>query len=381
MSNNMDQQPKHPLRSIYFYPTESCNLKCIHCWIRPAYAPDEQSYQRQNQENVSVEVMDQVVRDALPLGLSHVKFTGGEPFFHPRLFEFIDCFSGHGLSLSFETNGTLLSAGMVQRLCKHNVTQISVSLDGSHADIHERIRGVGRSFEKAVNGIQLLMEHQIDPQVIFCLQKINAHDLENTIRLAEKMKVKLFEINPMIFVGTKESSQNGCEGLSLEELLDLENKVETEYANRYPNMHIDLYLPPALKGIRELARHPICTCAIFNICGILSNGDVSICGIGSRNRELVMGNVKEKSVSKIWEEGILFKEIREQVPLQLKGVCRRCLFKHHCLGFCRAEVISHDKTVFNSYPVCEEACRKGLFPESRLLEESELSRTHEKWNS
>jgi len=79
MSNNMDQQPKHPLRSIYFYPTESCNLKCIHCWIRPAYAPDEKSYQRQNQENVSVEVMDRVVRDALPLGLSHVKLPEESP--------------------------------------------------------------------------------------------------------------------------------------------------------------------------------------------------------------------------------------------------------------------------------------------------------------
>ena len=77
---NFQSQNKtpYPLHSIYFYPTESCNLRCVHCWIHPAHAGDKMAYSAQNKENVSVDIMERVVRDALPLGLGHIKFTGLE---------------------------------------------------------------------------------------------------------------------------------------------------------------------------------------------------------------------------------------------------------------------------------------------------------------
>ena len=123
-----EEQSDYPLRSIYFYPTESCNLKCLHCWIHPVHAPDERSYQRQNLNNVTVETMEQVVRDSLPLGLTNIKFTGGEPFLNPKLFEFLDAFSQYKLFFGFETNGTLLTQKIVKRLCTYKVRQVSVSI-------------------------------------------------------------------------------------------------------------------------------------------------------------------------------------------------------------------------------------------------------------
>ena len=367
-----EKKPNYPLRSIYFYPTESCNLKCIHCWIRPAHAPDESSYQRQNHDNVSVETMDRVVRESLPLGLTNIKFTGGEPFLNPRIFEYLEAFSRYEISFGFETNGTLLNEKTVKKLCKFNVRRLSVSLDGSSPAIHDSIRGVAGSFEKAVNAIQLLIENRVFPQVIFCLHKINAHDLEDTISLAHKLKVKSFEINPLALLGKTKSKVNECEALPVESLLSLEKKIEGELADRYPDMHIDLYLPPALKGIKELSRYGLCRCKIHNICGILSNGDVSICGIGRRKKELIMGNVKKESIAQIWQEGSIFREIRDTIPFQMKGICGKCLFKHQCLGFCRADLLFDEQPLVDSYGICNQVFQKGLFPQSRILTEREF---------
>jgi radical SAM protein with 4Fe4S-binding SPASM domain len=87
---------------------------------------------------------------------------------------------------------------------------------------------------------------------------------------------------------------------------------------------------------------------------------------------MVMGNVKQDSIARIWQEGILFKEIRERVPFELKGICGKCLFKYQCLGFCRADVLGHKQSLVDSYPICEEVFQKGLFPQTRILSKREI---------
>jgi len=306
------------------------------------------------------------------LGLSHIKVTGGEPFLAPNLFEYLDMFSRNKLSLGIETNATLLTEDIVRRLKKCHLKNISVSLDGGSAVVHEKVRSIRGCFEKAVTGIQYLIEHAIYPQVIFCLQRINAHDLENTIELADRLGVRSFEINPLS-LAPRVSKPTICESLATEEILELEKKVESEYAARFPHMHIDLYLPPALKGMKELSKYRLCTCKILNICGILSNGDVSICGIGRRNEALMMGNVKDKSIAQIWRQGALFKEIREKIPFEMEGICGKCLFKFHCLGFCRADVLATNRPLTDPYGLCGEVFQKGLFPKSRILNNTEFA--------
>ena len=357
---------RYPLRSIYFYPTESCNLRCVHCWLHPYYAPDASTYKAQNRDNVSVDTMDGVVREALALGLQHIKFTGGEPLLSPLFFDFLACFSNYDLYFSLETNATLLDDAMAHKLKRYRIRHVSTSLDGSTPETHEGIRRVEGSFNKTLNGIRALIAHGFSPQVIFCLQKSNAADLENTIRLALDLNIRSFEINPLIQFDTGESSRPVCGGLDIEQLLQLEDQIENDFPQRFPGIDINLYLPPALKGIRLLGGDSLYRCRIFNICGVLSNGDVSLCGIGRRKKGLVMGNVAETSIAEIWREGRLFQEIRHQVPQKLEGVCGRCLFRFHCLGFCRADALFEGRSLLEPNEFCQTAYRKGLFPSSRI---------------
>ena len=381
MSETAKKRARFPLHSIYFYPTESCNLRCIHCWIQPSHASGLQSFKRQNADNVSVEVMERVVRDALPMGLGHVKLTGGEPFLNPRIFDYMEVFARHELQLSIETNGTLLTGAAVERLTTVPLRFISTSLDGSCPENHDAIRGVKGGFKRTLRGIRLLIERKIFPQVIFCLHRLNAFDLEPTIRLASELGVKSFEINPLSLLGEDHHHRQTCQPLSIEKLLELERWVENDLCQQYPDMNIDLYLPPALKGIKELVRHSIGTCSLFNICGILANGDVSLCGIGKRKQQLVVGNVQRESITRLWEEGWLFRKVREAVPHRLQGVCGRCLFKYQCLGFCRADGVEDELSLLMPYSLCDQAYEAGLFPASRMLTEEEFDKVHTRMGS
>lgn len=357
-----------PLRSIYFYPTESCNLRCIHCWLKPEHVTDTQAYRRANRDNVSVELMETVVEQALELGLVNIKLTGGEPFVCPEIFDYLDCFSKFDISLTIETNATLLSADKIKNLKNYNIRLLSTSLDGSCARVHDRIRGIPGSFDRTVKAIAGLIEHRIFPQVIFCLQRANAHDLEATIQTALSLGIKSFEINPLALSGNLVESNSVSQALSLEQLLALSGRVEKVFPEQFPGIHVNLYIPPALKGIRSLAASNLSTCAIFSICGILANGDVSLCGIARNRKELVAGNVRKQSLKEIWQNAEVFQQIREKIPGGLEGVCSRCLFKHHCLGFCRADVLSEDRPLTAALSMCQEAFEKGLFPETRVLD-------------
>ncbi|HHP7234620.1 MAG TPA: radical SAM protein [Desulfobacterales bacterium] len=359
--------PPYPLQSIYFYPTESCNLRCVHCWVRPHHVPDPKAYQFRNRENITVEQMEAVIREALPLGLQHVKFTGGEPLLSPLFFDYLKCFSRYGLRFGLETNATLVDTDAARRLKKYAVHLISTSLDGSTPEKHERIRRVPGSFDRTLQGIRALIGQGIHPQVIFCLQQSNFHDLEDTIRLAEELRIRSFEINPLITIGG-DNGQNGCRGLEIEQLLQLECRIEEDYPRRFRKISVNLYLPPALKGMRLLSESRLCTCRIFNICGILSNGDVSVCGIAMREKNLVMGNVTRQSISAIWREGSLFQKIRRELPRNLHGVCGQCLFLWQCLGFCRADALFDGRDLLAPNEFCQDAHAKGLFPRTRLLE-------------
>lgn len=359
----------YPLRSIYFYPTESCNLRCVHCWIHPGYAADDKAYRAQNRDNITPDEMAMVIRKALSLGLQQIKFTGGEPLLSPLFFDYLEVFSKYDLDFSIETNATLVDSAAARRLKRYRIQHISTSLDGSTAERHEGIRRVPGSFDRTLTGIRALIDQDLWPQVIFCLQQSNADDLEATIRLAAELQIRSFEINPLITIGGDNNRQAGCRGLEIEQLLQLERIVEEEYPQRFPGIRVNLYLPPALKGMRLLSETNICSCRIFNICGILSNGDVSVCGIARRKKNLVMGNAAVQSIAAIWREGHLFQEIRRNLPHHLEGICGRCLFRWQCLGFCRADALFDGGNLLAPNEFCLAAHAKGLFPKTRLLQE------------
>ncbi|MDP2924680.1 MAG: radical SAM protein [Candidatus Omnitrophota bacterium] len=353
------------LNSLYFYLTSYCNLKCLHCWIDPMYIDKEEA-----QEEASFELLKDVIDQAIPLGLKSIKITGGEPFLNKNIFSLIAYAFKKRLIATIETNGTLINDNIASFLKKNNVKQIAVSIDGHNKIVHERLRGVGGSFEKAVNGIKVLKKYNLNIQIIMAVYKDNIGHVEDVIKLAESLGVSNLKINRILNISRGEDLNAKDKTLSVSSYIRFNKMIDTDIQPSY-RLNIMLDIPLAFKKIWRI-RETRSMCNIKNIAGVLADGSISMCGIGRTIESLKLGSIRQESLRHIWTNNPTLRIIREGLPDGLKGICGRCIFKGVCMGQCRAEAYYRNNDLLSPFSFCEEAFKLGLFPKHSMFNKTLL---------
>ncbi|MBW1911795.1 MAG: radical SAM protein [Deltaproteobacteria bacterium] len=356
-----DKESSFVLNSLYLYLTGHCNLCCTHCWISPEFS-------QKQQRGIPLKALKSAISDARSLGLQNVKLTGGEPLLYRDISGLLSFLSAEEISITIETNGTLIDREIIERLQSCDLEQISVSLDAATEDIHDELRGVKGSFHRALDGLRLLSEYHFDFQIIMTIQRRNRNEIPGMISLSEKLGASSLKINPMLPCGRGKNSFKQKQNLELHELICLYRMVEEEFPQR-DNYQIFFDLPAPFLSIEEIKQSGTNQCHILNILGVLANGDVSICGIGQTSEELRMGNLSQDSIVEIWHNNSILNELRESLPWKLKGICGRCIFKFQCLGACRANAYTLNRDLYAPYFLCQEFFEAGLFPPSRYIPE------------
>jgi len=354
------------LRTIYLYPTDRCNLRCDHCWVAPEQVKNPQEYKEKiGDREISLDLIKETFIKAKDIGLGSVKFTGGEPLLRPETPELMKWFYDQKIRVTVETNGTLIDEEMARKLHEYHVGHISVSIDGPNAEIHDRLRNVQGAFEQACQGVRNLAKYGKHPQIIMSLYTDNEHLIEETVAMAVRLKAGSFKINPVIPSGRALLVQKQSRTIPVKRLMNYYNYIHDVLIPKY-RFPIFFSVPTALKRFDEIVNRSA-ECHIHTICGVMGNGDISICGIGRTEPDLVMGNVAQDDIRDVWINGEIFKYIRENIPKNMKGICSRCIFKGKCLGSCVAITYSMTKELTSGYWFCEEADKIGLFPESRKI--------------
>jgi len=353
--------PVPPLTWLYLYLTDGCNLRCAHCWLSPRYLPETTRHGGLTADNV-----DLLISEGSPLGVGSVKLTGGEPLMNSDFFQIIEDLAARNVRTTVETNGVLVDENTASFLGANNVDHISVSIDSHRSSFHDAFRGMPGALEKSIQGIRHLVAHKIPVQIIMSLTRDNAKDIEGVVRLAGEVKAASVKINPVMPVGRGDEIIRRNKNLPVARLLELDRWLETDIKKRY-HMNVIMTLPSALKSIQSFFNGSRSECAVLNILGILANGDVSICGIGTVVPEMVMGNIRTDRLEDIWKTSPILLNLREIVPDGMEGVCGRCLLKRSCLGSCRANEFVLSGSLATPYWMCREAYEQGIFPPSRLL--------------
>ena len=360
----------YPLRSLYFYLTEGCNLKCRHCWIAPKYqAPDKPA------PGLDVELFRDIINQAKPLGLGGVKFTGGEPLMHPAIYELLEVVHTEELRLTVETNGVLCTPELAEALkgASKN-TFVSVSLDGADADTHEWVRGVKGSFEAALEGIRNLVNAGIRAQVIMTIMQRNKGQIEAVVRLAEKLGAGSVKFNLVQPTERGVAMHEAMETLPIEELVELGSWVEHTLSVS-SNIHLFYSHPMAFRPLGKMFgdKGEGCgLCGILGILGVLADGSYALCGIGESVPEMVFGHAAKNSLEQVWQDTPVLNGLREGFASKLEGICAECLLKWICLGSCVAQNYYRSKDLSAANWYCEEASKAGLFPETRLKPKKQL---------
>lgn len=356
--------PAPPLRMLYLYLSGGCNLACRHCWISPAFVPAAPSQTPKTSPAgfLPLAYIETAIAAARPLGLTGVKLTGGEPLLHPQVREIVALAAAAGLSLTLETNGTLIDADLANFLAGHGVGFISVSLDGARAATHEALRRVPGSFERAVAGIRALVAAGLRPQVICTLHQGNQSEISDLLALARELGCASLKFNILQRVGRGERFA-ADHGLSVAEVIALYRQVE---AMPPAGLEVFFDIPPAFHPIRRLLDETLSRCAILNILGVLAGGELSLCGIGVNVPELVYGHLAHDSLAEVWAAAPGLQELRRLVPGQFEGICGRCIHSDYCLGACVAENYNARGRLNAAHHFCQAAEALGLFPPGRL---------------
>jgi SynChlorMet cassette radical SAM/SPASM protein ScmF len=355
---------RFPLNQIYFYLTEGCNLRCRHCWIAPKYQGEGTSYPA-----LDLDLFKTIIEQAKPLGLTGIKLTGGEPLLHPQINEIFEHIQAEELRLTVETNGVLCTPELAEKIAACKAPFVSVSLDGADAENHEWVRGVTGCFEAALKGVRNLAEVGLKPQVIMTIMRNNKEQMEEVVRLAERLGAGSVKYNILQPTARGEKMHESGEALSIEELVDLGRWVENDLSSSTPlRLHYDhpLAFRPLGKMFGENG-DGCGICGILGILGVLANGSYALCGIGETVPDLVFGHAATDPLGDIWNKTPLLLELRKGLPQLFQGICGSCHMKYICLGSCVAQNYCQSKNIWAPYWYCEAALHRGLFPEARMV--------------
>jgi len=84
-------------------------------------------------------------------------------------------------------NGTLITEEKARMMKESGIKRISISLDGSTKNSHDRFRGVTGAFDGAMNGIKIAKKAGIPFQINTTITKTNLKEIPDILALAESL--------------------------------------------------------------------------------------------------------------------------------------------------------------------------------------------------
>ena len=300
--------------------TTKCNLKCQICDVWS---------QKFNNELTTAEVKN-LIDQALKMGIETIYFTGGEALLRPDIFELINYASRPQSTTTLNTNGSLVTKDMAQKIFSSNLDSISFSIDSVSPQIHNAIRGE-QVFEKAIKGIKYLQnlkkengqrknsrKQKLDINIASVIIKPNKKELFSLAMLARDLECNTISFQPIVYNGNLLKSADLISEYSIdsEDIADL--KESFNQLQKISDKDFIVFLMPE-KTIQYFQKQKrVNTCfAGFNRIFINPQGDISFVCFES------FGNIKKDLLKKAWQS---------KKANTLRGKTKKCTV--NCTQFC-----------------------------------------------
>ena len=384
-------------RLIFWELTKGCNLRCIHCRASATElsSPSDLSTQ------AARDIIDQIAEVSSPI----LVLSGGEPLFRSDIFQLARYGTDKGLRVALATNGTLVTKQVAKKIVDSGVKRVAISLDGSDALTHDTFRGIPGAFDAAITGFRNLKDLGMSVQINTTIARHNAHQLPQVLELAKSIGADALHTFLLVPVGCGvdiaaeqmvppdeyERMLNWFYDRSLEGGIELKATCAPHYfrvvRQRRAAEHrsataaaqaaqpviettpdspsigpTDMTMPGStgieLKphGIGKPVGHPGAHPSDMNamtkgclagtaVCFISNQGEVYPCGY----LPALAGDLKKQSFADIWENSVVFNQLRDVNNLQ--GKCGCCEFRNVCMG-CRARAFAATGNYLDEEPFC-----------------------------
>lgn len=134
--------------------TYACSCGCRHCYTSRYGDPRRRELEPEEFREIFERINDE-------LAVWHIDITGGEPLEHPSFFPIVDGIPPDRATALVATNGTLITESMADRIRAANIMACKVSLDAPSGEKHDRSRAMPGAFERAREGIRLLVDRRV----------------------------------------------------------------------------------------------------------------------------------------------------------------------------------------------------------------------------
>jgi radical SAM protein with 4Fe4S-binding SPASM domain len=170
------------ITSLIIEPTNTCNLRCTFCFVTDGMTRDGGF--------MDFNLFKKIIDDCNDL--EHLcMHNWGEPLLHKDIFRMIEYAKNKGVNyVVMNTNGTLLTDKMINRIVNSKLDIIRFSIDGS-AETFKRVRGVElENIEKNIKKLKTIKEKkrpELKMGVVFTVEEDTEGDAEEYINHWKKI--------------------------------------------------------------------------------------------------------------------------------------------------------------------------------------------------
>lgn len=269
-------------RGILLNYSNACNFKCQQCFT--------ESPSRPVTGTLNIEDIRRLADEADELGMYEILLEGGEPLVCKDLYEIIRSFGSERFYIEMTTNGYLLTNEVAERLKEAGMSRVSVSLDSTKAEEHDKYRGIEGAYEHALKALENAKNAGMQASVNFLVGHYNIYSGE-VEEICEFCKKNNYHFSLVLATPTGNWKGNFDVMLEPEDADYLET-----LRNKYNHFWRDIWPPLPNKKVK------VSGCIAVNRPYINPYGDVLPCSY----LHMKLGNIKEQSLKDIIEYGFSF---------------------------------------------------------------------------
>jgi pyrroloquinoline quinone biosynthesis protein E len=327
--------PTNPLALIAEL-THRCPLHCVYC-----SNPIELTNRA---EELTTETWSQVFQQAAKLGVLQADFTGGEPLARTDIVELIHAARTAGLYVNLITSGLPLDQARLAKLIEAGLDHLQLSFQGARQETAEEISNT-RSQAQKLRVLDWLKQVRVAVTLNFVIHRGNIDQIEEMLQLAESSSATRVEFANVQYYGwafanrenllpTRAQLARSLEVIkSAEERLRGKIRIESvvpDYYAKYPK--------PCMGGWGR------------KVMLITPSGDALPCHAAKIIPGLQFANVKQSSLTEIWNSTEAFQKFRGEDWMQ--APCKTCDRRTTDFGGCRCQALLLAGDPAATDPVC-----------------------------
>ncbi len=352
-----ETRPHLPVpEAIGWETTLACNMRCRHCGSTAGAVRGSE---------LDAEQAQSLCRQIVGLEVPRVCLTGGETLMRRDWRQIVGTLLEGDVEIGLLTNGWSLVGKTLRELSSYAGCPfyLSVSLDGTR-EVHDRIRALPGSFDRAVRGAMELKAMGVPVAVITTINHANVDTLPGLREVIfGQLKPYCWQLQTANMFGRAVEFGDDCRISQVEYARGVCFTVETRRLAEGTGMAIHAgdcmgYLGTLEPQLRD-SPWPGCQAGL-EIIGIQSNGDVKGC-LSIIDDRFVEGNAFAEGIETVWNRPGAFSYNRAFREGMLHGTCAGCPVGDVCRGGCTAAAVS-SKGGPHDAPYCLRAVEVAARP-------------------